>query len=300
MIDKYLQYLSDEKNYSENTINSYRIDLEQFSDFLVSTGVVFDVNTISHNDLREWIVSLMDNGEKPASVKRKISTLRSFYKFLNRKSLTLNNPTLKIISPKLPRPIPKFFKEKDLDKCLEISKNIHTFEGIRNSLIIEIIYQTGLRCSEVVSLLDENVDVNSCQLKVLGKGNKERIIPFGSDLSGMIENYRSARDEIQSLTNTFFISTKGLPLTNHQIYIIVRDLMGMVTTQEKRSPHVLRHTFATAMLNDGADISAIKALLGHSTLAATQVYTHATFEQIKNIYQQSHPRGKKKGGNYEG
>ena len=176
---------------------------------------------------------------------------------------------------------------------MEISKNIHTFEGIRNSLIIEIIYQTGLRCSEVVNLLEENVDTDTCQLKVLGKGNKERIIPFGNDLAGMIENYRREKAEINSDANTLFISVKGLPLTNHQLYIIVKNVMGMVTSQQKRSPHVLRHTFATTMLNDGADVTAIKALLGHSTLAATQVYTHATFEQIKNIYQQTHPRGKK-------
>ena len=172
-------------------------------------------------------------------------------------------------------------------------KNIHTFEGIRNSLKIEIIYQTGLRCSEVVNLLEENVDTDTCQLKVLGKGNKERIIPFGNDLAGMIENYRREKAEINSDANTLFISVKGLPLTNHQLYIIVKNVMGMVTSQQKRSPHVLRHTFATTMLNDGADVTAIKALLGHSTLAATQVYTHATFEQIKNIYQQTHPRGKK-------
>ena len=293
MIDKFINYLTFEKKYSENTINSYKVDLEQFSDYLMSHGVGFDINTLSHNDLRDWIVSLMEQGEKPSSVKRKISTIRSFYKFLNRKGLTINNPTLKIIAPKLPHPIPKFFKEKDVDKCLEISKNIHTFEGIRNSLIIEIIYQTGLRCSEVVNLLEENVDTDTCQLKVLGKGNKERIIPFGNDLAGMIENYRREKAEINSDANTLFISVKGLPLTNHQLYIIVKNVMGMVTSQQKRSPHVLRHTFATTMLNDGADVTAIKALLGHSTLAATQVYTHATFEQIKNIYQQTHPRGKK-------
>ena len=293
MIEKFINYLKYEKNYSENTINSYRVDLEQFSDYLASVGTRFDVNAISHNDLREWIVSLMEAGDKPSSVKRKISSVRSFYKFLNRKGLTMNNPTLKIISPKLPRPIPVFFQEKEIDKCLEISKNIHTFEGIRNSLIIEIIYQTGLRCSEVVNLLEENVDTHSRQLKVFGKGRKERIIPFGEDLAGMIENYRLAKAEINTSADTLFISNKGISLTSHQVYIIVRNLMSMVTTRQKRSPHVLRHTFATTMLNDGADVSAIKALLGHSSLAATQVYTHATFEQIKNIYQQSNPRGKK-------
>jgi integrase/recombinase XerC len=190
--------------------------------------------------------------------------------------------------------LPKFFYEKDLDKCLEVSEKNRNFEGVRNYLIIELIYQTGLRRSEVADLEDANVDVEKKQLKVLGKGNKERVVPFGMDLAGKIVEYRKIREqEIDLCTTKFFVHKSGTHLNPMHIYYIVRKMMGAVTTQEKRSPHVLRHTFATTLLNDGADVNSIKELLGHETLAATQVYTHASFEQIKTIYQRTHPRGKK-------
>ena len=252
MIESFLQYIRYEKNYSSHTVLSYQTDLEQLRSFLLVQKGEFEPKTLTSEELREWVIALMDIGEKPSSVKRKISAVRSFFKFLNLKNLTTNNPTLKVLSPKVPKSLPKFFYEKDLDKCLEVSEKNRNFEGVRNSLIVELIYQTGLRRSEVADLEDANVDVEKKQLKVLGKGNKERVVPFGMDLAGKI-----------------------------------------VTTQEKRSPHVLRHTFATTLLNDGADVNSIKELLGHETLAATQVYTHASFEQIKTIYQRTHPRGKK-------
>ena len=294
MIESFLQYIRYEKNYSSHTVLSYQTDLEQLRGFLLVQKGEFEPKTLTSDELREWIIALMDVGEKASSVKRKISAVRSFYKFLNLKNLTANNPTLKILSPKVPKSLPKFFYEKDLDNCLEISKNNCNFEGVRNSLIIELIYQTGLRRSEVVGLEDKDVDIGKRQLKVLGKGNKERMVPFGMKLAEMIENYRVIRNrEVEISTTKFFVHAKGIPLNPMHIYNVVRKLMGAVTTQEKRSPHVLRHTFATSLLNDGADVNAIKELLGHETLAATQVYTHASFDKIKTIYERTHPRGKK-------
>ena len=294
MIQSFLQYIRYEKNYSSHTVLSYQNDIEQLRGFITTQKGDFDPKNLTVDDLREWIIALMDVGEKPSSVKRKISAVRSFYKFLNLKNLTTNNPTLKIVAPKVPKSLPKFFYEKDLDKCLENSKNNCNFEGVRNSLIIELIYQTGLRRSEVAGLEDKDVDTGKRQLKVLGKGNKERVVPFGTKLAEMIDDYRIKRDEeVEVSTTKFFVHTKGTSLNPMHIYNVVRKLMGAVTTQEKRSPHVLRHTFATSLLNDGADVNAIKELLGHETLAATQVYTHASFEKIKTIYERTHPRGKK-------
>ena len=294
MIQSFLQYIRYEKNYSSHTVLSYQNDIEQLRDFIVVQKGDFDPKKLSSDELREWIIALMDVGEKPSSVKRKLSAVRSFYKFLNLKNLTDNNPTLKVIAPKVPKSLPKFFYEKDLDNCLEVSEKNCNFEGVRNSLIIELIYQTGLRRSEVANLEDANVDTAKQQLKVLGKGNKERVVPFGMNLAEMIEAYRVQRDaEVDVVTTKFFVHKKGTSLNPMHIYNVVRKLMGAVTTQEKRSPHVLRHTFATSLLNDGADVKAIKELLGHETLAATQVYTHASFEQIKTIYERTHPRGKK-------
>ena len=294
MIESFLQYIRYEKNYSSHTVLSYQTDLEQLRGFLLVQKGEFEPKTLTSDELREWVIALMDIGEKPSSVKRKISAVRSFFKFLNLKNLTTNNPTLKVLSPKVPKSLPKFFYEKDLDKCLGVSEKNRNFEGVRNSLIIELIYQTGLRRSEVADLEDANVDVEKKQLKVLGKGNKERVVPFGMDLAGKIVEYRKIREqEIDLCTTKFFVHKSGTHLNPMHIYYIVRKMMGAVTTQEKRSPHVLRHTFATTLLNDGADVNSIKELLGHETLAATQVYTHASFEQIKTIYQRTHPRRKK-------
>ena len=294
MIESFLQYIRYEKNYSSHTVLSYQTDIEQLRGFLLVQKGEFEPKTLTSEELREWVIALMDIGEKPSSVKRKISAVRSFYKFLNLKNLTTNNPTLKILSPKVPKSLPKFFYEKDLDKCLEVSEKNCNFEGVRNSLIVELIYQTGLRRSEVANLEEANVDTEKKQLKVLGKGNKERVVPFGIDLARKIDEYREIRDkEIDLCTTKFFVHKSGMQLNPMHIYNVVRKLMGAVTTQEKRSPHVLRHTFATTLLNDGADVNSIKELLGHETLAATQVYTHASFEQIKTIYERTHPRGKK-------
>lgn len=296
MIDKFLQYIRYEKNYSSYTVLSYQTDLFQLRDFISVQYGAFSPETLTSGQLREWIIALMDVGEKATTINRKISAVKSFYKFLNRNGLVAANPTLKIITPKRPKNLPVFFQEKEMDKCLELSENNSTFEGVRDTLVVELIYQTGLRRSEVVCLLDRNVDTETCQLKVLGKGNKERVVPFGNDLAVRIDAYRAKRNEICPDLGggmPLLLTARGLPMKPAQIYYIVKNNMGEVSSRQKRSPHVLRHTFATTLLNHGADINSIKTLLGHASLAATELYTHATFEQIKNIYQHSHPRGKK-------
>lgn len=294
MIESFLQYIRYEKNYSSHTVLSYKTDIEQFRDFIITQSGSFEPQKITADDIREWIIALMDIGERPSSVNRKISALKSFYRYLKVNSLITSNPTQKVILPKKPKPLPVFFQEKEMDKCLEISKKDTTFEGVRNSLIVEIIYQTGLRRSEAATLRDKDVDTKECTLKILGKGNKERVVPFGNNLADKIDRYRQIRQEtITAEPETLFVDKKGEPLNAHKIYYNVKKLMSEVTSQQKKSPHVLRHTFATTLLNDGADINSIQKLLGHETLAATEVYTHSTFEQIKNIYQQAHPRGKK-------
>lgn len=296
MIEQFLQYIRYEKNYSSHTVLSYQTDLLQLQGYIATQYGSFSPKTLTAEQLREWIIALMDVGEKPSTINRKISAVKSFYKFLNRNGLITSNPTLKIITPKRPKNLPVFFQEKDLDKCLEVSENITTFEGIRNTLIIELVYQTGLRRSEVVNLLDCNVDTVNRQLRVIGKGNKERTIPFGKDLTDRIESYRLARQQnIPGVAaDTLFVTKTGERMKPYQIYNIVTKQMAQVSSLSKRSPHVLRHTFATTLLNHGADINSIKSLLGHASLATTELYTHATFEQIINIYQHSHPRGKSK------
>ena len=295
MIDQFLKYIRYEKNYSSCTVLSYQTDLFQLRDFIITQYGEFSPHNLTTEQLREWIIAMMDVGEKPTTINRKVSAVRSFYRFLNRNELIISNPTLKLVTPKRPKNLPVFFQEKDLDKVLEISKNSSTFEDIRNALIIELIYQTGLRRSEVVNLREINTDTTHRQLRVIGKGNKERIVPFGRDLAERIDNYRKVRDhEIETIsTDTLLVTVKGSQMTPCQIYTIVTRTMGEVSSLTKRSPHVLRHTFATTLLNNGADINSIKTLLGHASLATTELYTHATFEQIINIYQHSHPRGKK-------
>ncbi len=300
MIESFLQYIRYEKNYSSYTVLSYQEDLKQFEEYAKARFKKFEPDTFSPQQVRSWIIDMMDSGAKVSTVKRKLSALRSFYKYLNRKGVTVNNPTQKIQPIKGEKVLPKFFLEKDMDRCLDLSEINRTFGSIRDGLIVEMLYQTGLRRSELSSLKDKDVDINQKQLKVLGKGNKERMVPFGESLAGMIDEYIELREkEIGLHAQSFFVDRNGEPLNPGQIYYIVRKLMGNVSTQEKRSPHVVRHTFATTMLNNGADINAIKKILGHESLSTTQVYTHATFSEIQHNYQRAHPRAKNKGGYHD-
>ncbi len=295
MIESFLKYIQYERNYSPRTVFAYGEDLSQFAAFLEERGKSVEGGSVNAEDVREWILEMMDAGDKATTVNRKLSALNSFYRYCLRKGLLAHNPASKVVPPKMKKSLPVFFREKELDKCLELRENILTFEGIRDSLIIEMLYQTGMRCSELTGLKVADVSMEGMTLKVLGKGNKQRIIPFGRDLQSRICAYMKVRGaEVPESDDYLFVRKSGQPLSRCQVYQIVRRDMSLVSNLSKRSPHVLRHTFATTMMNEGADLNAVKELLGHSSLSTTQVYTHVTFDKLQTIYKQAHPRAIKK------
>jgi len=298
MINKFLQYLQYEKNYSSHTVLSYQTDLLQFCDFLNIDPHDFSPVDINPSVIRQWVLLLINNNNTARSISRKISTLKSFWRYLLIHGLAKQNPTLKIVLPKTKKPLPVFYKQQEMERALSESTLPGGFEPMRNRLIISLLYEAGLRVSELVSLTDADFDTGSQQIKVIGKRNKQRIIPLGNDICDMITEYKRRRNkEVERQSDALFLRINGLPMYSKAIYNIVHSEMSQVSTLRKQSPHVLRHTFATTLLNNGADINAVKDLLGHSSLAATQVYTHVTFSELNKIYKQAHPRANKKGGN---
>ncbi len=290
LIDSFLDYLKFERNYSDKTILFYRIDLCQFKDF-VSEKNDFDPNALKAELIREWIVFMMDKGYTTTSVNRKLSSLRSFFKYLLREEVMAIDPMRKIVGPKNRKSLPVFVKEADMDRLLDDINFGTGFRACRDRLIIEMFYVTGIRVSELVGLNDESVDLGLMTLKVTGKRNKQRLVPFSESFKSTLLEYVNMRDkEIQSKTDAFFVNEDGERLYSGLIYKIVKRNLSKVVTLKKRSPHVLRHSFATAMLNNEAELGAIKELLGHASLAATEKYTHATFEELKKVYKQAHPR----------
>ena len=240
--------------------------------------------------IREWIVSLMDAGYTASSVNRKLSALRSFYKYLLKKEHVQLNPMAKIVAPKKAKPLPYFLKESEMDRLLDETDYGEGFQAVRDRLIIEMLYSTGMRSSELVGLADVDVDFSGSILKVTGKRNKQRLIPFGEALKNSMQYYVDLRKvEIGEGSGAFFVRKDGTSLTRDQVYKIVKRNLSKVVTLKKRSPHVLRHTFATTMLNNDAELCAVKELLGHESLSATEVYTHTTFEELIHVYQQAHP-----------
>ena len=290
VIGAFVGYIQNEKRYSAHTVNAYSRDLEQFSIFLSKS--FNDINLLNANfrHLRLWIVELMEQKNEARSVNRKLSTLNTFYKYLLREKLITFNPTEKVTSPKNKKRLPVFVEEKPMAGLFNQIGFSNDFEGIRNRLILNVFYMTGMRLSELISIKMSDVDLHENTIKVLGKRNKERIIPFGTGLRNEINEYLKKRDEVSTPHNYFFITEKGEKLYPKLVYRIVNHYIGMVATIEKKSPHVLRHTFATHLLNNGADLNAIKELLGHANLAATQVYTHNSFEKLRSIYKKAHPR----------
>lgn len=293
LVDKFLKYIKYERRLSEHTFTSYQTDLKQFRLF-VEEGLEkeFDPKHVTSKDIRAWIVELMQNGDKPSSVNRKVSAVKSFYKYLKKERIVESDPTAVVTTPKREKRLPVFVKESAMDDLLnDVGEYFgDDFEGVRNKTIIETFYSLGIRLSELVGLTDGNVDFSSMTVKVYGKGGKERIIPFGENLRGAFEIYLKKREGITPIEGSFFCRPDGRSLYPVLVWRIVRGALEKVSTQQKKSPHVLRHTFATAMLNNGAEIGAVRELLGHSSLAATEVYTHLTFEQLQKIYQQAHPR----------
>jgi len=287
----FLNHLKYERRYSQNTITAYENDLDQFVLFGKKLVEDFCVEEVDYHLIRQWIVSLMDNGISAKSVNRKISTLKTFFKFLMREGVIEKNPTDKVAIPKMGKKLPVFVQEKEMNRLLDGRFFTEDFEGRRDKAVVSLFYGTGIRLSELVGIRFPDLNLIEKMVKVNGKRDKQRLVPFPLEISGVLKDYINLRNELfPAAENFLFLTGTGEPVYNKLIYRIVKRQLSLVTTVEKKSPHILRHSYATHLLNRGADLNAIKELLGHANLAATQIYTHTTFEQLKKVYKQAHPR----------
>lgn len=290
--DSFLEYLEAERNYSSATIESYAKDLAEFQDFMEGQNPDASWASAQSDDVREWVIYLLDEQRLAASsVNRKLSALRSFYKYLRRMGRVSVNPMEKVTAPKKRKPLPHFVRESEMDRLLELTKEDRSFVGIRDRLVLMVFYETGIRRAELLGMTDASVDLAAQQIKVTGKRNKQRIVPFGEELAREFEAYLNAREELQGVKDPMlFVNENGAAVTESQVSNLVKKYLSMVTTIEKKSPHVLRHSFATAMLNNHADLTSIQKLLGHESVATTEIYTHVSFEDLKSEYKNAHPR----------
>lgn len=292
LIKDFQDYLGHERNYSERTIHEYRADLEQFQKFFLTKDEMLEWETVDADVVRQWIVQLMDGGYTSTSVNRKLSSLRSFFKFLLRREKVKVNPMAKIQGPKNKKPLPYFVKEADMNRLLDDTDFGEGFSACRDKMIIDTFYATGMRLSELVGMNDGDVDFSADRMKVTGKRNKQRFIPFGEELRRSLLEYIDMRNSqfCTRLTDALFVSDKGGRISKEEVGKLVKRCLSKVVSMKKRSPHVLRHSFATSMLNNHAELNVVKELLGHASLAATQIYTHTTFEELKEVYKLAHPR----------
>lgn len=302
-IEDFIDYLRYERNCSNRTAEHYQADLEAFKRFCEATDSTLRWAEMPPDVIRQWVVEMMDKGNVATSVRRRLSALRSFYKFLLRRGLVTKDPVHNMPGPKTEKRLPSYVREKDMDRLLDGDFFSEGYEGQRDRMILLTFYSTGIRLSELIGLTDRDVDLDQMQLKVTGKRNKQRIIPYGDEYGDCLRQYLKERSnfarEIGSDDRSLFLNERNaLRMTPAKVRAIVKKYLSMVTTQQRNSPHVLRHTFATAMLNHKADLQSVKELLGHERLSTTEIYTHTTFEQLKEIYNQAHPRAKTKGGNY--
>jgi integrase/recombinase XerC len=290
--ESFVNYLTFEKRNSFHTVTAYKKDLDQFVIFCTKMVGVFDVKKTDDKLIRSWIVFLMEQGYTPQSVNRKISTIKAFYRYLMNNDVVSSNPATNLILPKIRRKIPGFVEENRMNQLLDTGFFADDFRGTRDNLIITLLYGTGIRLSELLNIKERDVDIKECLIKVLGKRKKERIIPYPRSINPLIEKYISLRNqEVGRHSEVLLVSEKGKPVYEKLIYRVVTNYLGKITLLEKKSPHVIRHTYATHLLNRGADLNAVKELLGHANLSATQIYTHTTFEKLHHIYKQAHPRG---------
>ncbi|MBP7679111.1 MAG: tyrosine recombinase XerC [Bacteroidales bacterium] len=290
---RFLDYIAYEKRFSHNTIDAYRSDLEQFSAFLSSQYDIPDIKAADHQMVRTWVVTLMDQGHSARTVNRKITALKTFFKFLLKEGEINENPMSRVIAPKMAKRLPAYVEQAGMNTLFNEVDFGDGYSGARDRMIMELFYATGMRLSELIGIKDADVDSFSQTVKVTGKRNKQRIIPLTDHVKGMLRDYLEIKNKefpVLSLESYLFVTDKGEQLYPKFVYRLVQRYLDQVTTVTKRSPHVIRHTFATHMLNNGADLNAIKEILGHANLAATQVYTHNTIEKLKSIYKQAHPR----------
>jgi len=292
MVEKFLQYLASEKRFSANTIKAYQLDIEQFSDFLEYKFELYNLLEANDKIIRTWLVQLNDRGISPRSINRKLSSLKSFYRFAQKGKKSGRNPATSIKGPKTEKKLPVFVKEKEMKTLFELIEFEDSFSGLRDKVILDLFYQTGMRLSELCGLKINDVDFSQKLLKVLGKRNKERLIPLHEQTLNLLTNYIEQRQaETEQNEESLILNNKGQQAGKKFVYRCVNSYLSRVTANTKKSPHVIRHTFATHMLNRGANLNTIKEILGHSSLAATQVYTHNSINKLINVYKQTHPKG---------
>ena len=291
MINQFLDYMRYERNASPQTVQTYEESLREFESYLVFRDNGLSIGRADADLIRDWMESLMDKGNSASTINKNLSALRSFFRFALKRELVEKDPAHAITGPKKSKPLPQFLREGEMNRLLDDLEWDSSYNNVRARTILLLFYEAGLRRSELIGLNDKDVDLDAMQLKVTGKRNKQRIVPFGTELAEALKNYLAARqNEFGDTGGALFLSDKGERISGSQVYLIVRKYLSMVTSLKKRSPHVLRHTFATAMLNNGAGLETIKSLLGHESVSTTEIYTHTTFEQLKRIYKEAHPR----------
>ena len=291
MIDQFLNYLRYERNSSPLTVQTYEESLREFESYISFRDSGLSLQAVDTDLIRDWMESLMDKGNTASTIDKKLSALRSFYRFALKRELVDKDPAHAVIGPKKHKPLPQFLREGEMDKLLDQVEWGDNIKDVRARTILILFYEAGLRRSELVGLNRSDLDFRARQLKVTGKRNKQRIVPFGAELEEALRRYVDMRnDQYDDADDALFLDDKGKRMTDDQVYRLVRKYLSMVTSLKKRSPHVLRHTFATAMLNNGAGLESIKNLLGHESVSTTEIYTHTTFEQLKRIYKEAHPR----------
>lgn len=291
MVNQFLAYLSYERNRSLATVSSYRKDLEAFQKFVQAQDPMLLWADVDADLVRDWMAEMMNEGQRATSINRRLSALRSFYRFALARNLVKSDPVQGVVGPKKDKPLPQFLKEKEMDELLQEDFWTDCYEDVRDRMIIMTFYETGIRLAELMNLCDGDVDFMSGQLKVTGKRNKQRLIPFGAELSQALQHYMGVRDaQVVRHSAALFLANDGQQMTADAIRYRVKKHLSLVSTLKKRTPHVLRHTFATVMLNHKAGIESVKKLLGHESLSTTEIYTHTTFEQLKREYLNAHPR----------
>ncbi len=290
LLENFLNYLTHQKRYSKHTTTAYQTDITQFLDYISEIYSIANISEVNTSIIRSWMVHLLENKTSPNSINRKLSSLKTFFKYLQKNEVITENPLNKIVAPKTKKRLPVFVKETELDNLFDLEIFENNLNGKRDKLIIELLYSTGIRLSELIGLKINSVSFSNNTIKVLGKRNKERIVPFSNNLKNELLQYLDLRKNITSEKDYFFLTNNNKKLYPKFVYRLVNTYLSLVTKITKKSPHVLRHTFATHMLNNGADLNAIKEILGHSNLSATQVYTHNTIDKLKNIHKQAHPK----------